>query len=88
MLEADIFCIFGLLYASIICLSCMSLFWWLELQPGWEWLGNVIAITWIGVSMSAVAWMKAWMVILAALIITPKVLISHLQGSPTFNTGG
>jgi hypothetical protein len=64
MLEADLFCIFGLLYASVVCLSFMSLFWWLELQPGWEWLGNVIAITWIGVSMSVVAWMKAWMVTL------------------------
>ena len=63
MLEADVFCIFGLLYASIVCLSCMSLFWWLELQPGWEWLGDAIAITWIGMSMSVVAWMKAWMVI-------------------------
>jgi hypothetical protein len=41
----------------------MSLFWWLELQPGWEWLGDAIAITWIGMSMSVVAWMKAWMVI-------------------------
>ncbi|KAF8627218.1 hypothetical protein AX15_004480 [Amanita polypyramis BW_CC] len=61
MLEADLFCVFGLIYASIVCLCSMSLFWWLELQPGWEWLGDVIAILWIGVSMSAVAWMKAWM---------------------------
>ncbi|KAK2463297.1 hypothetical protein APHAL10511_004952 [Amanita phalloides] len=61
MLEADLFCVFGLLYASIVCLSSMSLFWWLELQPGWEWLGDVIAILWIGVSMSAMAWMKVWM---------------------------
>lgn len=87
MLEADVFCIFGLLYASIVCLSCMSLFWWLEPQPGWEWLGDAIAITWIGLSMSVVAWMKAWMVIPNVQGIM-KVLTSHLQGSPTFNTGG
>lgn len=62
MIEADVFCLVGLLYAAIVCLSSMSLFWWLELQPGLEWLGDLVAIVWIGVSMCAVAWAKVWMV--------------------------
>jgi len=62
MIEADVFCLVGLLYSAFVCLSSMSLFWWLELQPGWEWLGDLVAIVWIGVSMSAVAWAKVWMV--------------------------
>ncbi|KAM6502305.1 Fusaric acid resistance protein-like domain containing protein [Amanita muscaria] len=61
MIEADLFCAFGLLYSSFVCLSSMSLFWLLELRPGWEWLGDLVVIIWIGVSMSALAWMKAWM---------------------------
>lgn len=40
----------------------MSLFWWLELSPGWEWLGDLVVIVWIGVSVSLVAWAKIWMV--------------------------
>lgn len=61
MIEADVFCLVGLLYSAFVCLSSMSLFWWLELQPGWEWLGDLVAIVWIGVSMSGVAWAKVWM---------------------------
>ncbi|KAG5645197.1 hypothetical protein DXG03_006715 [Asterophora parasitica] len=61
MIEADIFCLVGLLYSSFICLSFMSLFWWLELSPGLEWLSDVIAILWIGLSMSIVAWSKVRM---------------------------
>jgi hypothetical protein len=62
MIEADIFCLIGLVYSAFVCLSSMSLFWWLELQPGWEWLGDLVAIVWIGVSMSVIAWAKIWMV--------------------------
>ncbi|ESK83383.1 hypothetical protein Moror_15634 [Moniliophthora roreri MCA 2997] len=61
MLEADIFCIFGLFYAAFVALASMSMFWWIDVQPGWEWLADLIAITWIGVSMSFLAWMKLWM---------------------------
>jgi hypothetical protein len=39
----------------------MSMFWWLDVIPGWEWLAEFLVILWIGVSMSAVAWMKVWM---------------------------
>ncbi|KAF5386002.1 hypothetical protein D9615_002507 [Tricholomella constricta] len=61
MIEADIFCLAGLLYSAFVCLSSMSMFWWLELSPGWEWLGDLVAILWIGFSMSIVAWSKVRM---------------------------
>lgn len=37
------------------------MFWWLDVKPGWEWLADVIAIIWIGLGMTVVAWMKIWM---------------------------
>ncbi|KAG6812597.1 hypothetical protein H0H92_001948 [Tricholoma furcatifolium] len=61
MIEADIFCLVGLLFAAFVCLSSMNMFWWLELSPGWEWLGDLVAILWIGLSMSIVSWCKVWM---------------------------
>lgn len=61
MIEADMFCFMGLLYSSFVCLSSMSVFWWLDVKPGWEWLADALVILWIGVSMSGVAWMKVWM---------------------------
>jgi len=51
-----------LVYASFVCLASMTMFWWLEQQPGWEWLGDFIAIAWIALSIGALAWMKVWMV--------------------------
>uniref|UniRef100_A0A8H7Y7M4 DUF2421 domain-containing protein n=1 Tax=Psilocybe cubensis TaxID=181762 RepID=A0A8H7Y7M4_PSICU len=61
MLEADMFCLFGVMYAAFACLGSMSMFWWLELKPGWESAADFIALVWIGVSMGALAWMKVWM---------------------------
>ncbi|KAJ3749643.1 Fusaric acid resistance protein-like-domain-containing protein [Lentinula detonsa] len=61
MIEADFFCIFGILYSAFICLSSMTLFWWLDVQPGWEWLADALAILWVGVGMSFLAWMKVYM---------------------------
>ncbi|THU95504.1 hypothetical protein K435DRAFT_723585 [Dendrothele bispora CBS 962.96] len=61
MMEADVFCMFGLVYASAVCLSCMSVFWWLEQKPGLEWVGDIFAIVWVGISMSLLAWLKVWM---------------------------
>ncbi|CAA7263185.1 unnamed protein product [Cyclocybe aegerita] len=61
MIEADLFCLFGLFYAAFVCLLAMTLFWWLELKSGWEWLGDLIVVILIGVSMSVLAWMKVWM---------------------------
>ncbi|KAJ7282569.1 Fusaric acid resistance protein-like-domain-containing protein [Mycena rebaudengoi] len=61
MVEADLYCFMGLMYSAFVCLASMSMFWWLERKPGWEWLADFLVIAWIGVSMSIVAWMKVWM---------------------------
>ena len=61
MIEADSYCFIALLYSAFICLSSMSMFWWLEVKPGWEWLADMLVLLWIGVSMSGVAWTKVWM---------------------------
>jgi len=62
MLEADLFCFFGLIYAGVVCLVSMAMFWWLERQPGLEWLGDIVAVVWIIISMGLLAWLKVWMV--------------------------
>ncbi|KAI8985654.1 Fusaric acid resistance protein-like-domain-containing protein [Trametes punicea] len=61
MVEADIFCLMGLLFATFVSLTSMSVYWSFELQPGWEWLADVLVLLMIGLGMSAVAWMKVWM---------------------------
>jgi hypothetical protein len=61
MIEADIYCVVGLVYTALVCICSMSMFWWLEVKPGWEWLADVLVIFWIGISVSGVAWMKVWM---------------------------
>ncbi|KIK69372.1 hypothetical protein GYMLUDRAFT_35450 [Collybiopsis luxurians FD-317 M1] len=61
MIEADFFFVFGVLYSAFICLSSMTMFWWLDVQPGWEWLADLLAIVWVGVGMSFLAWMKVYM---------------------------
>jgi len=62
MVEADVFCILGVFYAAFVSLSAMGMYWALELKPGLEWLGDTLVIVWIGLCMSALAWMKVWMV--------------------------
>ena len=81
MLEADLFCLLGLFYSSLVCSVSMSMYWWLELKPGWEWLADVVAVAWIGLSMSGVAWMKAWMVRRKATLRT--VVPSNVNGRTT-----
>ncbi|KAI0058126.1 hypothetical protein BV25DRAFT_1811380 [Artomyces pyxidatus] len=61
MVEADLYCILGLAFATIISLGSMNVYWAFELQPGWEWLADILALTWIGIGMSLVAWVKLWM---------------------------
>src|SRR5260370_31402462 len=36
MIEADLFYLFGLFYSAFVCLTSMSMFWWLERKPGLE----------------------------------------------------
>jgi hypothetical protein len=62
MIEADLFYLFGLFYSAFFSLTSVSMFWWLERKPGWEWAADFVAIAWLGVSMSLLAWLKIWMV--------------------------
>lgn len=61
MLEADKFCLMGLLYAAVISLGSMSMYWFFEVREGWEWLADGLVILWIGLGMSGMAYMKMWM---------------------------
>ncbi|OCH91682.1 hypothetical protein OBBRIDRAFT_728270 [Obba rivulosa] len=61
MVEADIFCSMGLIFAAFISLGSMASFWFLQVRHGWEWLGDLLVLVWVGVGMSIVAWMKMWM---------------------------
>ncbi|KAG1739349.1 Fusaric acid resistance protein-like-domain-containing protein [Suillus lakei] len=61
MMEADSYCSIAFLYAAFVCLGSMSMFWSLEVRPGWEWLGDALVILWVGVSMWGLTWMKVWM---------------------------
>ncbi|KAG2154411.1 Fusaric acid resistance protein-like-domain-containing protein [Suillus bovinus] len=61
MMEADSYCSIAFLYAAFVCLGSMSMFWSLEVRPGWEWLGDALVIFWVGVSMWGLTWIKVWM---------------------------
>ena len=37
------------------------MYWFFEVQPGLEWLADSLAILWVGLAMSVIAWMKMWM---------------------------
>jgi len=62
MIEADLFCLMGVVYSALVCGVFVSLLWLLEMIPGNKWPGDILAILWIGLSMSLVAWMKGYMV--------------------------
>ena len=61
MVEADTFCSMGLFFAAFVSLSSMSMYWFFEVQPGYEWLADTLVILWVGLGMSVIAWMKMWM---------------------------
>ena len=61
MVEADAFCAMGLVFAAFVSLSSMSMYWFFEVQPGWEWLADSLVILWIGIGMCWLAWMKLFM---------------------------
>ncbi|KAI9447166.1 Fusaric acid resistance protein-like-domain-containing protein [Russula earlei] len=60
MMEADIYCIMGLAFASFISLGSMRMYRELEPHAGWEWLADALVLIWVGVGMSLVAWFKLW----------------------------
>ncbi|KAH7889008.1 hypothetical protein F5I97DRAFT_1804311 [Phlebopus sp. FC_14] len=61
MIEADSFCTIAWLYSAFVCLSGMSLFWWLGVQLGWDSVADFVPILWVGLSMWGLSWMKMWM---------------------------
>ncbi|KAL1695057.1 hypothetical protein GGG16DRAFT_86754 [Schizophyllum commune] len=68
MMEADLYCTFGLAYASLICLLGMAMFRWLEdlatagrILDGNSWIGDIVAVLWIGLSMATISWLKVYM---------------------------
>ncbi|KAF8798745.1 hypothetical protein BYT27DRAFT_7122602 [Phlegmacium glaucopus] len=61
MIEADLFCFFGLLYSAAVCLLSTLIFRWVDPKSGWEGMGVFLAIVWLGLTMSGLAWMKVWM---------------------------
>ncbi len=58
MLEADIYCLMGLAFASFISLG--SMYTYRALEPHAGWLADALALIWICVGMSLVAWFKLW----------------------------
>ncbi|EJD47000.1 hypothetical protein AURDEDRAFT_184209 [Auricularia subglabra TFB-10046 SS5] len=61
MMEADFFCLAGLIFAAFVCLGSMTTFWPLELSPGWEWLADVLVLSWIAGAFVFISWSKVWM---------------------------
>ncbi|KAJ8586641.1 hypothetical protein M405DRAFT_743289 [Rhizopogon salebrosus TDB-379] len=61
MMEADSYCSIAFLYAAFVSLGGMSMFWSLEVKPGWEWLADALVILWVGIGMWGLSWMKVWM---------------------------
>ncbi|KAF9237441.1 Fusaric acid resistance protein-like-domain-containing protein [Melanogaster broomeanus] len=60
MFEADSFCTIAWLYSAVVCLTGMSLFWWLDVKPGWVMLADFVPIVWVGLSVWGLSWMKLW----------------------------
>ncbi|KAF8739889.1 Fusaric acid resistance protein family, partial [Rhizoctonia solani] len=60
MIEADMFCLVGAAFASIASLVATDSFWFFELQPGWEWLADLLVLAWVGLAMALIAWSKLW----------------------------
>lgn len=60
MIEADLFCLVGATFASFASLMATDSFWFFELQPGWEWLADVLVLTLLAVAMTLIAWSKIW----------------------------
>ncbi|KAG8702606.1 hypothetical protein FRC09_004653 [Ceratobasidium sp. 395] len=60
MIEADLFCLVGAVFASFASLVATGSFWFFELQPGWEWLADALVVSWLGLAMMIIAWSKLW----------------------------
>ena len=58
MQEADIYCIMAALFAGFVASASMDTFWFFEIQPGWEWLADLLTFIWIGVAVAIIIWVK------------------------------
>lgn len=61
MFEADSYCLVLWLYSTIMSLSGLALFWWLDVQPGLQILADSVLAVWVGVTIWGLTWMKVWM---------------------------
>ncbi|KAF8550630.1 hypothetical protein OG21DRAFT_1478462 [Imleria badia] len=61
MFEADSYCLVAWLYSALMSLSGLSLFWWLDLKPGFELVADFELIIWVGLTIWGLTWMKVWM---------------------------
>lgn len=60
MIEADMFCLVGAVFASFASLVATQSFWFFEIQPGWKWLADLLVLSWLALAMMVIAWSKLW----------------------------
>lgn len=60
MFEADVFCIMGIAFSTLV--ACGSSFssWIMDNRPSLGWLGDLIILSWIAIAMMLVSWAKVW----------------------------
>lgn len=60
MFEADVFCVMGVLFSTLVTGGSWLSSWIIEEDPELEWLGDFIIVFWIGLAMMIVSWLKVW----------------------------
>lgn len=60
MFEADLYCIAGTAFSTIVILGSLGPFWFIDNEPDWEWVGDVYIFCWLAGAMMIVAWTKVW----------------------------
>jgi hypothetical protein len=60
MFEADLYCIAGIAFATIVTLGTNVSFWFIDNEPNLEWIGDVYIFCWLALAMMIVAWTKIW----------------------------
>jgi hypothetical protein len=60
MLEADLFCLIGVLFSAFISLSSSFSIRLFEDDPDHQWIGDCLVFIWVACAMSIVSWAKVW----------------------------
>ncbi|KAG8758649.1 hypothetical protein FRC14_007704 [Serendipita sp. 396] len=60
MFEADVFCLMGVFFALFITCASILSSWIIDNHPLLEWLGDLTILTWIGIAITVISWMKVW----------------------------